>query len=145
MMKQGLISLVILTSLNLFGQNSKLDMFCNQWIQYGYKSHSDSLVKIISKDCSKKKCEFNKNGNYFEDMYCLKSYGNWTFNIDSTKFDYIYTEFMGQKIKKESSETHYYNHIIIKLTSDTLIYGNEGYYGNNKIYGHDDWYFIKKK
>ena len=145
MIKHGLISLVVFTSLNLFGQNSKLDKFCNQWIQYGYKSHSDSIVKMITEDCSKKKCEYNKNSSYIEDMYCLKGYGNWTFNSDSTKFDYVFTEYMGQKIKAKPSETHYYNHIILKLTTDTLIYGNEAYYGNDKIYGHDDWYFVRKK
>ena len=78
-------------------------------------------------------------------MYCLKGYGNWTFNSDSTKFDYVFTEYMGQKIVAQSSAKHYYNHIIIKLTTDTLIYGNEGYYGNEKRYGHDDLYFVRKK
>jgi hypothetical protein len=34
---------------------------------------------------------------------------------------------------------------IIKLTGDTLIYGSLSFYGQQRIYGHDDWYFVREK
>ncbi|HOU97873.1 MAG TPA: hypothetical protein PLP65_03405 [Bacteroidales bacterium] len=129
--------------IQIYGQGNKHNMLCNQWIQFGYKSHGDSVVNIITEDCSKKKCEFHKNGKYTEEMYCLKGEGNWAFNNDSTKFGFELTEFIGQKIDNKLPIT--FTNLIIKLTSDTLIYGTEGYYGESRTYGHDDLYFVRKK
>jgi len=143
-MKKLLLGFLLFTTVNLFGQNNKLDLFCCQWIQYGYKSHNDTIVKLINEDCSKKKCEFSKDGKYIEDMYCIISKGYWAFNEDSTKVGFKLTEFMGKKIGDKST-IKFFNQLIIKLTKDTLIYGNEGTYGNERVYGHDDWYFIRKK
>ena len=53
--------------------------------------------------------------------------------------------FNGTKIPAFSDTTKRTNIIIIKLTQDTLLYGTEGYYGNDKVYGHDDWYFMRQK
>jgi len=143
-MKQTtLLLLLLMTTLILSGQTNKHDLFCQKWIQFGYKSHSDSNVRIITDDCSKKKCEFFKDGKYTEDMFCLKGFGIWAFNKDSTKFGFKYTEYMGQKIEEKLPIS--FNSLILKLTVDTLIIGNEGYYGNNKIYGHDDLYFVRVK
>jgi hypothetical protein len=139
-----LLGILFLTTIQLFGQSNKLDQFCNQWVQFGYKSHNDTVIRIIKEDCANKKCEFNKNGKYVEDMFCLKGVGIWAFNEDSTKFDYQFTEYMGQKIEPKLP-IKYFNQLIIKLTPDTLIYGSEAYYGNDKIYGHDDWYFVRKR
>ena len=36
-----------------------------------------------------------------------------------------------------------FNTIILKLTKDTLIIGNEAYYGPEKVKGHDDWYYVR--
>jgi len=143
MIKTLIFGICFLTTIQSFGQKSKLDLFCNQWIQFGYKSNNDSIVRFITADCSKKKCEFYKNGKYIEDIYCLKGYGNWTFNNDSTKFGFQFSEYMGQKIDNKLPIA--LTHLIIKLTPDTLIYGVEGYYGNSRIYGHDDLYFVRKK
>jgi hypothetical protein len=101
-------------------------------------------MKTIKVDCSKKKCEFMKNGDYQEEMFCVEGSGNWAFNSDSTKFGYQLTEYMGHKIGTKNPVA-YYNQIILKLTPDTLIYGSEGYYGKEKKYGHDDWYFVRVK
>ena len=144
MIKTLAIGILFLTGIQVFGQGSKLDKFCGEWIQFGYKSHKDAVVKLIQDDCSIKKCEFSSDGKYVEDMFCLKGIGNWAFNADSTKFDFSFTEYMGKKIGNQSP-IKYFNKLIIKLTPDTLIYGSEAYYGNERIYGHDDWYFVKKK
>jgi hypothetical protein len=143
MIKTLIFGFCFLVTVQAFGQENKLDLFCNQWIQFGFKSHNDSIVRMITDDCFKKKCEFYKSGNYVEEMYCLKGYGNWTFNNDSTKFGFQFTEYMGQKIDNKLPIA--FTNLIIKLTADTLIYGMEGYYGNSNIYGHDDLYFVRKK
>jgi hypothetical protein len=88
---------------------------------------------------------FTEDGNYEEEMYCLKSTGKWFFNSDQTKFDFILTTFNGMAIPAFSDTTRRTNKLIIKLTKDTLIYGAEAYYGNDKIYGHDDWYFVRQE
>lgn len=144
MKKSVLIGIFFLTVITLSGQSSKLDLLCNQWVQFGYKSHNDTIIKIKTEDCAIKKCEFGRDGRYVEDMYCLVGKGYWAFNEDSSKFDFNFTEFMGQKIG-EGTPIEYFNKLIIKLTPDTLIYGSEAYYGEEGIYGHDDWYFVRKK
>jgi len=137
------IGLLILPTSGLFGQR-KIDLICGEWIQFGFKPNKDKAIRILTEDCSKKKCEFNRNGNYSEDMFCLKELGKWTFNSDSTKLGFKTTEFMGQKLT-DNSAIKSFTTIIIRLTADTLIYGHEGYYGNERVYGHDDWYFVKRK
>jgi hypothetical protein len=143
-MKRTLIFVfAILASLSAYGQQNVKDLFCNKWIQFGFKSNSEAAVRIIKEDCSKKKCEFARDGIYFEDMYCLKGKGTWAFNPDFTKFGYQFTEYMGQKI--ENNLPIAFTSLIIKLTPDTLIVGLEAYYGKSKVYGHDDFYFVRDK
>ena len=121
-----------------------MNLICGEWIQFGYKSHKDNDIRTLTEDCRKKKCEFIRDGNYWEDMFCQKEKGKWTFNSDSTKLGFKTTEFMGQTIK-DDSPIKAFTTIIIKLSADTLVYGHEGYYGNERVYGHDDWYFVRKK
>jgi hypothetical protein len=143
-MKRSLIIVfAILATLNSYGQMNARDLFCKKWIQFGFKSNSEVSVRILKEDCSKKKCEFSKDGKYFEDMFCLKGYGTWAFNQDFTKFGYQFTEYMGQKIENKLPIA--FTELIIKLTPDTLIVGQEAYYGNSKVYGHDDYYFVRVK
>ena len=138
------LGLFLLMKVCLYGQKNKSDLLCQKWIQFGYKMHNDSTVKFVNEDCAKKKCEFLKDNKYVEDMYCLKGYGIWGFNRDSTKFGFQYTEYMGHK-SENKSPISYYTDLIVKLTADTLIIGSEGYYGNSRTYGHDDLYFVRKK
>ena len=142
-MKAVLPLVLMLMSLNLYGQNTKFHLLSGKWIAYGFKSHKDSIVKIIREDCAKEKYDFNKDGNYTQEMFCSKQHGKWAFNDDSTKIGFKLTEFMGQKV--EDKLPMKYHHLIIKLTKDTLIIGSEGYYGNERTYGHDDSYFVRKK
>jgi hypothetical protein len=101
-------------------------------------------MKPVFEDCSRKLCQFGKDGSYEEEMYSLKGIGYWEFNKDSTKFDFQFSEFMGQKIGGKKP-IEYFNKLILKLTVDTLIYGAEAYYGEERVYGHDDWYFIRQE
>jgi hypothetical protein len=51
---------------------------------------------------------------------------------------------MGRKIPGNDLPTSF-NSIILKLTRDTLIIGQEAYFGPEKIKGHNDWYYLKIK
>ena len=137
-----IIGTFCLLTTGLFGQN-KADLLYGEWIQFGFKPNSSKEIKILKDDCSKKKAEFKTDGTYIEDMYCLKSNGYWEFNNDSTKLGVQLTEFNGQVIGKKSTPT--FRTLVIKLTPDTLVYGLEAYYGNERVYGHDDWYFVRKR
>jgi hypothetical protein len=142
MQRQYIIGIFCLLTTGLFGQ-SKTNMLYGEWIQFGFKPNKAAEIKILTEDCSKKKAEFKKDGTYIEEMYCLKSSGYWDFNADSTKLGIQLTEFNGQTIGKKSAPT--FRTLIIKLTQDTLVYGQEAYYGNDRVYGHDDWYFVRKR
>jgi hypothetical protein len=91
------------------------------------------------------------DGSYQETVYnnalnnTLKISGKWYLNSDQTKLGYKFEEINGYKLPVSSDTARHFNTIILKLTTDTLIYGNEAYYGNNKVYGHDDWYFVREK
>jgi len=89
---------------------------------------------------------FNVDGTYTEVAYSgkMKTTGQWFLNEDQTKMEFMISSFNGQQIPPFPETTRHFNKIILKLTKDTLIYGNEAYYGEKKIYGHDDLYFVRK-
>jgi len=115
---------------------SKTALFCRKWQQVGIKSFN-ATFNPVQTDMAKV-MEFKSDGSYQEQMFTLESKGNWQFNADTTKFVVSLTELNGQPTKAISQTTN----LIIRLTSDTLIVGEEGYFGPQKTYGHDDWYFV---
>ncbi|MEB0262306.1 hypothetical protein [Mucilaginibacter sp. 10B2] len=139
--------LVLLAGVMLSMQSHKDDrkaLLCHSWKQVAYKSVKDTLPKAVSEQMAKI-CSFNTDGNYEEEMYNLKSSGKWFFNSDKTKIGYVLTAFNGKPLPTFPDTTRRPNTIILKLTQDTLIYGHEAYYGPDKIYGHNDYYFVKVK
>lgn len=90
-----------------------------------------------------KRIQFKKDGTFEEIMYNLKGKGLWEFNEDSTKFGLKMTDYNGMNVSNSLPIAK--NILIIKLTADTLVYGTEAYYGKEKKYGHEDWYFIKER
>jgi len=141
------ISLVLTSVFLLSFQSGKVDkkkLFVGKWKEFGYKLHSDTEVKFVKEECSLKTMIFSDDWNYEERMYCLTSSGKWFFNEDRTKFGFSIDNFNGMKISNFIDTTKT-NQIIIKLTSDTLIYGSEGYYGEKRVYGHDDFYFVRQQ
>ena len=144
-MKTILIVLVWLMFFLRTGQDSRLNLFCSTWKQIGLKSFREkyklvdiSMAEIIS---------FKRNGSFTESLYGnLEIKGQWKFNIDSSKFAFTITEMNSQSVKDGFSISDAIpNDSIIKLNSDTLIYDELKYYGKEKIYGHDDLYFVKEK
>jgi hypothetical protein len=51
----------------------------------------------------------------------------------------------GKSFPVPDDTSKHYNYIILKLTKDSLIYGQEALYGEKRVYGHDDWYFVRAK
>jgi len=86
--------------------------------------------------------QFNEDGSYQEEMFSLKSKGIWQFTADSTMLKIGLTEMNGMQLKGLSFEDSKPTNRILKLTTDSLIIGMEAYYGPEKIFGHDDWYFV---
>lgn len=141
------MKVLFITFLSLFivtnTPQSKKALFCQKWIQFAYKANSDKKSKAPAKGGATE-IDFSADGTYQTTLFGITSKGKWIFNADSTKFGEQVTESNGQKIPSSTSIVT--NLIILKLNSDTLIYGDESNYGTTpKTYGHDDWYFVKKK
>jgi hypothetical protein len=119
---------------------SKAALFCRKWQQVVTKSFSRAYNPVSTEMA--KVMEFRSDGSYQEQMFMLESKGQWKFNADSSKFVISLTELNGQPTKDMSLDDKIATDLIIRLTSDTLIVGEEGYFGPEKIYGHDDWYFV---
>ena len=144
MMKKYLLCALAIILLSV--QTDKKSLLCHKWMQFALKSHDDQALKLIDKSMAKE-CEFREDGYYQETMYNgkMKISGKWFFNTDQTKMDYTMTEMNGQKLPEFPGAEEHIHKIILKLTADTLIYGSEAYYGKDRVYGHDDWYFVREK
>ena len=140
-MKIFLLSIYILAIGVCFSQStSKLPLICKNWklvgqkpFQKEYSSVDPQMAKIM---------QFNEDGSYQEEMFSLKSKGIWQFTADSTMLKIGLTEMNGMQLKGLSFEDSKPTNRILKLTTDSLIIGMEAYYGPEKIFGHDDWYFV---
>jgi hypothetical protein len=126
------------------GENVE-QLLCHKWIQISYRAHNEVNPRNV--DASQaKSCSFNADGTYSETMYnnTFKATGNWALDSDKKKFGLSLRTMNGLSVPVSTGEIPK-NTIILKLTKDTLIYGNEGYYGKNYTYGHNDWYFVRAK
>ena len=134
-----ILSFFIITNI----QESKHSLISHKWVQVAFKENKDKKRKAPAKG-SAKEIEFSNDGTYQTTLYGITEKGKWQFNSDSTKFGWNVTESNGQKIS--TSVPIVTNLIILKLTADSLIFGDESGYGTTpKTYGHDDWYFIRSK
>jgi hypothetical protein len=120
-------------------------LLCHKWIQFAFKQNAASSPQMIDKSMAKESI-FKADGTYEDVMYDnkFKASGNWFLNEDQTKLEFTISSVNGKDIPPFPETTKHYNIIIFKLNKDTLIYGQEAYYGKNKVYGHDDWYFVRK-
>lgn len=135
----AILSFFLVTS----AQQSRRSLFSHQWKQFAYKASKDKKAKPPAKNGGID-LEFFNNGTYQTTQYNITAKGKYIFNSDSTKFGWQITESNGQKIS--SSSPIVTNLVILKLNSDTLIYGDESNYGTTPTtYGHDDYFFVKVK
>lgn len=143
--------ILILLSFNTFCFGQTIDknvtdsLLIGTWSQFAFKPHNSSQIKEIPAGCMSKTISFQEDKTYEEELFCTKSSGFWYLNDDKTKLGFTLNKYNGQVLPVPKESKKYTNILIIKLTRDTLVYGSEGYYGNERIYGHDDWYFVKRK
>ena len=136
----------VLAVILLSVQNDKKNLLCHKWIQFAFKSHKEASLHYVARTMAKE-CQFKSDGSYIESTNnnTVKSQGNWYLNPKQSKFDLTTLTINGLHVPVSTNPTRHYNHIILKLTRDTLIYGEEDYYGKDYVYGHDDWYFVREK
>lgn len=144
-LKISTVVVLIAMLVSMKSDNGRKDMLCQTWVQFAFKKNGAISAGAIDNSMAKT-CTFNPDGSYEESMYnnALKISGHYFLNSDQTKFDLQLEVMNGQTLPVSSDGTKHYNTIILKLTKDTLIYGNEAYYGETRVYGHDDWYFVRK-
>lgn len=136
------IIFLLTASVSFDNDQGQIDLFCHTWRQVGFMRNGDNKIKSVDKEMGKR-IQFKKDGTFEEIMYNLKGKGLWEFNEDSTKFGLKMTDYNGMNVSNSLPIAK--NILIIKLTADTLVYGTEAYYGKEKKYGHEDWYFIKER
>jgi len=143
-MKLALISIASFFLITETQDETKRDMLCKKWLQVGikifgqdYKSLDRSMAEVLA---------LKKDGSFEKEVYGqLRLKGVWKFNIDSSKLAFSMTEMNGTTIKDMPLNDINPTDSIIKLTSDTVIIGSLGYYGKQRLYGHDDRYYIREK
>ena len=129
--------------LSMKADNGKKDLLCHKWVQFAFKRNVETSPSPIDKSMAKT-CVFNPNGEYVE-LMGLKASGHYFLNAAQTKIAFQYEMINGKSFPVSDDTTKHYNIIILRLTKDTLIYGQEAYYGEKRVYGHDDWYFVRAK
>jgi len=129
--------------LSMKADNSKKDLLCHKWIQFAFKRNGETAPEPIDKSMAKT-CIFDPDGAYVE-LMGLKASGHYFLNSAQTKIALQFENINGKNMPASADTTKHYNIIILRLTKDTLIYGQEANYGEKRVYGHDDWYFVREK
>ena len=128
--------------LSMKADNGKRDLLCHKWIQVAFKRNSETAPTPVDRSMAKT-CVFNPDGGYVE-LMGMKASGHYFLNATQTKIAFQYEMINGKAFTLSGDTTKHYNYIILKLTKDSLIYGQEALYGEQRVYGHDDWYFVRK-
>lgn len=129
--------------LSMKADNDRKDLLCHKWVQFALKRNGDTAPTPVDKSMAKS-CFFNPNGTY-EELMGLKVTGHYFLNQAQSKIALKFEVINGKTMPVSADTTKHYNIVILRLTKDTLIYGLEAYYGEKRVYGHDDWYFVRGK
>jgi hypothetical protein len=134
--------------LSVKSDSSKKELLCHRWIQVASKKNIASSPQMIDKSMAKE-IIFKNDGTYEDAIYNgqFKTTGKYFLNQDTTKMEFMVSSINGKAYPPFPEESRHYNVIILKLTADTLIYGNEFYIGKdskNMVYDHSDQYFVRK-
>lgn len=112
---------------------NKLDTISHTWRWVGVKTHKGDYKPVFTE--KDEVMTLHPDGTYEKLLYGqLKMTGNWGFSPDSLKLSFAFAS-PPQKV--------YYNDSIILLTADTLVIGHLMWFGPEKEYGHDDWYYVR--
>jgi hypothetical protein len=141
-MKAVLILVACLLPFSFSTGGSKMKLLCRKWQQVGirpfgreYTPVDRSMAEVLV---------FSEDGSYTEELdVSMHIKGQWRFNSDSTKLAFAITEMNGTPMSDLSLSEAIPADSIILLTADTLIYGRLANYGKEKIYGHEDSYFVR--
>jgi hypothetical protein len=137
-----LLSVLLCFSLTI--ESNTLSLVCHEWKQIGYKNFNESYKSLNSS--LSETLEIRKDGTYEKHLYGnMLSGGNWKMNNDSTKLAFAQSSMNGVALPDYSFDDVKFTDSIIKLTTDTFIYRSLGYYGQQKLYGHNDTYYIRIK
>ena len=141
--KVFLVTTLLASLLSMKADNDRKELLCHKWVQVAFKRNSETAPSPVDKAMAKT-CVFNPDGGYVEVMG-MKATGHYFLNAAQTKIAFQYQMINGKTFTLPGDTTKHYNYIILKLTKDSLIYGQEALYGEKRVYGHDDWYFVRAK
>jgi hypothetical protein len=147
-MRNYLLIILATISISLKSNDSKKELLCHHWVQFASTSEMGAPVKPTDASMAKD-ITFKTDGTYQDAIYNkqFKTTGNWYLNEDETKMEFMVSSINGKSVPPFPETSRHYNIIILKLTADTLIYGNEYYRGKEggpMVYNHSDSYFVRK-
>jgi len=119
----------------------KKSLICHKWHQVGIKAFGKEYTPVDNSMAEN--LVFNPDGTYSQDFSGTLTKGKWKFNRDSSKLAFAITEMNGNPVTDISLADAKAVDSIILLNEDTLIYGRLAYYGKQKVYGHEDSYFVR--
>jgi len=123
---------------------SKADLISQKWIEIGLKVFGREYKSVDKR--SAEILTFHKDGTLEKELYGnLKFKGLWKFSEDSSKLAIELTELNGNPMGGLPLNEMKPTDSILKLTRDTLIIGMLAQYGELRIHGHDDRYFVSAR
>ena len=141
------MKVILLTLISFFlvpgtKTGGKMALVCGKWKLVGIQS-SGKEYKTVDNGMSQT-IIIKADGTFDEELYgTMKVKGQWKFSKDSAKLAFGVTEMDGNTMEGLAPDTKPTDSII-KLTADTLVYGSVKYFGKQKIYMHDDMYFVRE-
>ena|SRR5580692_10965101 len=138
------LSLILPLFFFRMSSDSILQLICHRWKQVGIKPFQKEFRPIQSQQGEV--LSFHSDGTYEQLLYGrLSINGVWKFSDDSIKLAFAITSMNGSPLKSLPLENTTPTDSLVRLTTDTLIYARLAYYGPEKVYGHDDWYYVREK
>ena len=147
-MKKYIWVILPIVLLSMKSNDDRKTLLCHHWFEFASTSQMGAPVKPIDASMAEG-ITMNPDGTYDESIYNgqMKTTGNWYLNDDETKMEFTLSTMNGKAMPAFPESTRHYTIIILKLTADTLIYGNEFYRGKEggpMVYNHSDLYFVRK-
>ena len=147
-MKKYIAVILSVILLAMKSDESKKGLLCHHWVEFASTSEIGAPANPIDASMAED-VTFKPNGTYEESIYNgrMKIAGNWYLNDDETKMEFMISSLNGKDVPPFPETTRHYNIVILKITTDTLIYGNEFYRGKKggpMTYNHSDLYFVRK-
>jgi hypothetical protein len=140
-MKSILIGFALILISDTPSKVSKADLISKKWIEVGLKVFGKEYRPVDKQ--SAEFITFHKNGTVEKELYGnLKFKGLWKFTLDSTKLAIEWTELNDNPVRSTPINKVKPTDSILKLSADTMILGTLKQYGDLRIHGHDDRYFV---